>query len=228
MLHFEGDRTSALRMVRGVKNRFGAADEVGCFLLHDNGIECVADPSGLFLDQRPKPVSGTAVTVTLDGKRPMIGEVQALIGSPASGLPRRAVSGIDSSRAAMITAVLEKRASCPSAVNDIYLSTVGGMRLTDPSSDLAVALAIASAYTDLPMPDDGGRHRRGRAGRRSAPGDRHGPPAGRGRPAGVHVGRGPAGRDGRPRRVCASMPADDIGAALQVLRRDRGEWRPNP
>jgi DNA repair protein RadA/Sms len=152
VLHFEGDRTSALRMVRGVKNRFGAADEVGCFLLHDNGIECVADPSGLFLDQRPKPVSGTAVTVTLDGKRPLIGEVQALIGSPASGPPRRAVSGIDSSRAAMITAVLEKRARLPVGANDIYLSTVGGMRLTDPSSDLAVALAIASAYTDLPMP----------------------------------------------------------------------------
>ena len=113
VLHFEGDRTSALRMVRGVKNRFGAADEVGCFLLHDNGIECVADPSGLFLDQRPTPVSGTAVTVTLDGKRPLIGEVQALIGSPASGSPRRAVSGIDSSRAAMITAVLEKRAKLP-------------------------------------------------------------------------------------------------------------------
>ena len=152
VLHFEGDRTSALRMVRGVKNRFGAADEVGCFLLHDNGIECVADPSGLFLDQRPTPVSGTAVTVTLDGKRPLIGEVQALIGTPASGSPRRAVSGIDSSRAAMITAVLEKRARLPVGANDIYLSTVGGMRLTDPSSDLAVALAIASAYTDLPMP----------------------------------------------------------------------------
>jgi DNA repair protein RadA/Sms len=152
VLHFEGDRTSALRMVRGVKNRFGPADEVGCFLLHDNGIECVADPSGLFLDQRPKPVSGTAVTVTLDGKRPLIGEVQALIGSPASGSPRRAVSGIDSSRAAMITAVLEKRAKLPVGANDIYLSTVGGMRLTDPSSDLAVALAIASSFTDLPMP----------------------------------------------------------------------------
>jgi DNA repair protein RadA/Sms len=152
VLHFEGDRASALRMVRGVKNRFGAADEIGCFLLHDNGIECVADPSGLFLDQRPSPVSGTAVTVTLDGKRPLIGEVQALIGAPASGSPRRAVSGIDSSRAAMITAVLEKRARLPVGTNDIYLSTVGGMRLTDPSSDLAVALAIASAYADLPMP----------------------------------------------------------------------------
>jgi DNA repair protein RadA/Sms len=90
--------------------------------------------------------------VTLDGKRPLIGEVQALIGAPASGSPRRAVSGIDSSRAAMITAVLEKRARLPVGTNDIYLSTVGGMRLTDPSSDLAVALAIASAYADLPMP----------------------------------------------------------------------------
>lgn len=152
VLHFEGDRSSALRMVRGVKNRFGAADEVGCFLLHDNGIECVSDPSGLFLDQRPQPVSGTAVTVTLDGKRPLIGEVQALIGSAAAGTPRRAVSGIDSARAAMITAVLEKRANLKVGQNDIYLSTVGGMRLTDPSSDLAVAMAIASAYKDIAMP----------------------------------------------------------------------------
>ncbi|MGW0159827.1 DNA repair protein RadA [Mycobacterium sp. NPDC003323] len=152
VLHFEGDRTSALRMVRGVKNRFGAADEVGCFLMHDNGIECVADPSGLFRDERSAPVSGTAVTVTLDGKRPLIGEVQALIGAEKTGSPRRAVSGIDSARAAMITAVLEKRVKLPLGQHDIYVSTVGGMRLTDPSSDLAVAVAIASAYTDIAMP----------------------------------------------------------------------------
>ena len=82
VLHFEGDRSTALRMVRGVKNRFGAADEVGCFLLRDNGIECVADPSGLFLDQRAAPVPGTAVTVTLDGKRLLIGEIQAPLTSP--------------------------------------------------------------------------------------------------------------------------------------------------
>lgn len=152
VLHFEGDRTSSLRMVRGVKNRFGAADEVGCFLLHDNGIDCVSDPSGLFIDQRSTAVAGTAITVTLDGKRPMIGEVQALIGSAATGSPRRAVSGIDSSRAAMIAAVLEKRAKLTVGTNDIYLSTVGGMRLTDASSDLAVALAIASAFLDVAMP----------------------------------------------------------------------------
>jgi DNA repair protein RadA/Sms len=151
VLHFEGDRNGTLRMVRGVKNRFGAADEVGCFLLHDNGIDGIADPSNLFLEQRPAPVAGTAITVTLDGKRPLIGEVQALLATPC-GSPRRAVSGIDHARAAMITAVLEKHARLTIAVNDIYLSTVGGMRLTDPSSDLAVAIALASAYADLPLP----------------------------------------------------------------------------
>ena len=152
VLHFEGDRNSLLRMVRGVKNRFGAADEVGCFVLQDNGIEGVADPSGLFLDQRPEPVAGTAITVTLDGKRPLVGEIQALLATPSGGAPRRAVSGIDHSRAAMIAAVLEKHCRLKIAVNDVYLSTVGGMRLTDPSSDLAVAVALASAYANLPMP----------------------------------------------------------------------------
>jgi DNA repair protein RadA/Sms len=152
VLHFEGDRSGSLRMVRGVKNRFGAADEVGCFVLHDNGIEDVADPSNLFLDQRPAPVPGTAITVTLDGKRPLIGEVQALLAAPTGGSPRRAVSGIDHARASMITAVLEKHAKLNIAINDIYLSTVGGMRLTDPSSDLAVATALASAYANLPLP----------------------------------------------------------------------------
>ena len=154
VLHFEGDRNTALRIVRGIKNRFGAADEVGCFLLQDNGIECVADPSGLFLDQRPEPVPGTAITVTLDGKRPLIGEVQSLLAKPANpGAPRRAaVSGIDQARVAMIIAVLEKRAMVPIGAMDIYLSTVGGMRLTDPSSDLAVAMAMASAFTTRALP----------------------------------------------------------------------------
>jgi DNA repair protein RadA/Sms len=153
VLHFEGDRNSPLRMVRGVKNRFGAADEVGCFMLQDNGIECIADPSGLFLDQRPVPVPGTAVTVALDGKRPIIGEIQALLAyRPEHAQPRRAVSGVDSSRAAMIAAVLERRASLKISATDVYLSTVGGMRLMDPSADLAVAMAMASAYADLPLP----------------------------------------------------------------------------
>lgn len=147
VLHFEGDRNSTLRMVRGVKNRFGAADEVGCFLLQDKGIEGVSDPSGLFLDQRDEPVPGTAVTVTLDGKRPLIGEIQALLTAPPyeKASRRIVVSGMDQSRVSMISAVLHKRASVPIGLLDIYLSTVGGMRLNDPSSDLAVAAAMASA-----------------------------------------------------------------------------------
>ena len=217
VLHFEGDRTSSLRMVRGVKNRFGAADEVGCFQLHENGIECVADPSGLFRDQRPKPVSGTAVTVTLDGKRPLIGEVQALIGAPASGSPRRAVSGIDSSRAAMITAVLEKRARLPVGANDIYLSTVGGMRLTDPSADLAVALAIASSCMDLPMPAAAiAIGEVGLAGdlRRVTGMDRRLAEAAR---LGFTSAVVPPGVTAVPSGL-RTIPADNIGAALRVLR----------
>lgn len=218
VLHFEGDRASALRLVRGVKNRFGAADEVGCFLLHDNGIEGVSDPSGLFLDQRPKPVSGTAVTVTLDGKRPMIGEVQALIGAPASGTPRRAVSGIDSARAAMITAVLEKRARLPVGTNDIYLSTVGGMRLTDSSSDLAVALAIASAYIDLALPATAvAIGEVGLAGdlRRVTGMDRRLAEAAR---LGFTTAIVPAGVV-KPPAGLRTVAADDITSALQALRR---------
>jgi DNA repair protein RadA/Sms len=151
VLHFEGDRATTLRMVRGIKNRFGAADEVGCFLLHENGIEGVADPSGLFRDERPAPVAGSAITVTLDGKRPLLGEVQALVASSSANNPRRATSGLDSSRTAMILAVLEKRAGLKVSDKDVYLSTVGGMRLTDPSSDLAVAAAIASSDVEIPM-----------------------------------------------------------------------------
>ena len=225
VLHFEGDKTSTLRMVRGVKNRFGAADEVGCFMLHDNGIDCVADPSGLFLDQRPAPVSGTAVTVTLDGKRPLIGEVQALIAVPTTSTPRRAVSGIDSARAAMITAVLEKRANLRVGPCDIYLSTVGGMRLTDPSSDLAVALAIASAYADLPLPTTaiaigevglaGDLRRVSGMERRLAEAARLGftcavvPPGVKTVPIGLRA-----------------IAADNITAAMKVLDGDRGEGRP--
>jgi DNA repair protein RadA/Sms len=151
VLHFEGDRATTLRMVRGIKNRFGAADEVGCFLLHENGIEGVADPSGLFRDQRPTPVAGSAITVTLDGKRPLLGEVQSLVAPTAAANPRRATSGLDSSRTAMILAVLEKRAGVKLSDKDVYLSTVGGMRLTDPSADLAIAAAIASSDVEIPI-----------------------------------------------------------------------------
>jgi DNA repair protein RadA/Sms len=217
VLHFEGDRASSLRMVRGIKNRFGAADEVGCFLLHDNGIEGVVDPSGLFRDQRPKPVPGTAITVTLDGKRPLIGEVQALIGPLANGTPRRAVSGIDSSRAAMITAVLDKHASLAVGGRDIYLSTVGGMRLTDPSADLAVAVAISSSCMGLPMPATAvAIGEVGLAGdlRRVTGMDRRLAEAAR---LGFTCAVVPPGVASASAELSA-IPADNIGSALRVLR----------
>ncbi len=153
VLHFEGDKNSTLRMVRGVKNRFGAADEVGCFELRDDGIAGIPDPSGLFLHHRDGAVPGTAVTVTMDGKRPLLGELQALVVESALPSPRRAVSGLDSSRVAMILAVLERHAGLKIGKNDVYVATVGGMRVIEPASDLALALAVASAISGRPLRD---------------------------------------------------------------------------
>jgi DNA repair protein RadA/Sms len=152
VLSFEGDRHSRLRLVRAVKNRYGPADEVGCFDLHDCGIDGVTDPSGLFLTRHAEPVPGTCVTVTIEGKRPLIAEVQALVGAVGQPYPRRTTSGVDSARLAMVLAVLDKRARVSVIKNDVYASTVGGMRLTEPAADLATALAITSAMLDLPLP----------------------------------------------------------------------------
>lgn len=152
VLHFEGDRHSRLRMVRAVKNRYGPTDEVGCFDFADNGLQSLADPSGLFLTQRAEPVAGSCVTVTLEGKRPLLAEVQALVAQSSLASPRRATSGLDSSRLAMVLAVLERRGKLPLAKQDVYASTVGGVRLREPAADLAAALAIASSLTDTPLP----------------------------------------------------------------------------
>ncbi|HEY2724498.1 MAG TPA: DNA repair protein RadA [Pseudonocardiaceae bacterium] len=148
VLQFEGDRHSTLRMVRGIKNRFGPADEVGCFELADTGIVELPDPSGLFLTRRERPVAGTAVTVAVEGKRPLPGEVQALVAESSLANPRRAVSGLDSARVAMILAVTERRAGIRLTGSDVYTATVGGMRVVEPAADLAVALAVASAARD--------------------------------------------------------------------------------
>ena len=154
VLHFEGDRHSTLRMIRAVKNRFGPADEVGCFALTSGGIEGIADPSGLFLSRRPEPVAGTCVTVTVEGRRPMLAEVQALVATSQLQNPRRAVSGLDAQRVAMVLAVTERRGGVRLATNDVYCATVGGIRVTEPATDLALALAVASAVDDRPLPTD--------------------------------------------------------------------------
>jgi DNA repair protein RadA/Sms len=152
VVQFEGERHSRLRLVRAVKNRYGPTDEVGCFDLSDVGIVGLADPSGLFLSQRDATVSGTCVTVALEGRRPLLTEVQALVAPSTLPSPRRTTSGLDSSRVAMLMAVLQRRARLPLQSFDTYVSTVGGVRVTEPAADLAIALAVASAGHDTPVP----------------------------------------------------------------------------
>lgn len=155
VLAFEGDRHSTLRMVRGVKNRFGPADEVGCFELRDAGIVGMPDPSGLFLARfGGPPVPGTAVTVVMDGRRPLPAELQALVTGKDIPSPRRAVSGLDNARVAMLLAVLEKRGGVKLHDAEVYAATVGGMRVVEPAADLALAMAITSARRDVALPAD--------------------------------------------------------------------------
>jgi DNA repair protein RadA/Sms len=151
VLHFEGDRHSRLRMVRGVKNRYGPSDEVGCFDLADDGITGLPDPSGLFLSQQAEPVPGTCVTVALEGKRPLVAELQALVAASSLASPRRTTSGLDGGRVAMVLAVLARRAGIAVHNADVYAATVGGVRLTEPATDLGLALAVAGAARNDPL-----------------------------------------------------------------------------
>src|SRR6266702_5502122 len=154
VLQFEGDRHSALRLVRGLKNRFGAADEVGCFEMHEGGIAGLADPSGLFLTRYAEPTPGTCVTVAMEGRRALVTEVQALIGAQVAGSPRRTVSGLDSARLAMVLAVLQRRTNVRLTDREVFAATVGGIRVVEPAADLGMALAVASATHDLPLAAD--------------------------------------------------------------------------
>lgn len=156
VLHFDGDARGQLRLVRALKNRFGPTDEFGCFELGERGLTGLPDPSGLFLSERTDPVPGTCVTVTLEGRRPLLAEVQTLVCDTGSDQlpPRRVVSGLDSARVGMLLAVLQRRAGLSVARRDVFAATVGGVRLTEPSVDLAVGLAVASAIADLSVPPD--------------------------------------------------------------------------
>ncbi len=153
VLHFEGDRNSRFRMVRAMKNRFGPVDEVGCFDLSSQGIVAVTDPTGLFVEDHHGQVSGTCVAVTMEGRRPLLAEVQALVTPSALERPRRTTSGLESSRVAMVLAVLQQHCGIRLHAHDVFASTVGGARLHDPASDLPVAVALATAtYSTLPPP----------------------------------------------------------------------------
>ncbi|MDI6909467.1 DNA repair protein RadA [Nocardioides sp.] len=152
VLHFEGDRESRFRMVRAMKNRFGPVDEVGCFDLGPEGITAVTDPTGVFVESHHSRVPGTCVAVTMEGRRPLLAEVQALVTHTSAERPRRTTSGLDSSRVAMVTAVLQQHCGVHLHTRDVFASTVGGARIADPASDLAVAVALTSASRGLAAP----------------------------------------------------------------------------
>ncbi len=152
VLAFDGDKHSGFRMVRATKNRYGPADEVGCFEMAESGILEVPDPSGLFTSTHSEPVPGTCVSVTLEGRRPLLAELQALVAPSVLPQPRRTVHGLDPGRLAMVLAVLERRCYVGLAKADVYVSTVGGAKVSDPSADLAAAVAIASAAGNTTVP----------------------------------------------------------------------------
>lgn len=152
VLSFEGDQHHALRLVRCTKNRFGPAHEVGCFEMTEAGLEPLADPSRLFLSARGSGVPGVACTVSLEGRRPLVTEVQALVVPTALALPRRIAQDLDPGRLAILVAVLERRARVSLSGQDVFAATAGGIRLTEPAADLAVCLALASAAKDWQVP----------------------------------------------------------------------------
>ncbi len=154
VLYFEGDRGHQFRILRAVKNRFGPTDEIGVFEMTDHGLVEVPNPSELFLAERRGNVSGTAVFAGIEGTRPVLVEVQALVSPSPLATPRRAVVGWDSGRLAMILAVLEARCGLAFAGNEVYLNVAGGLRISEPAADLAVAAALVSSLSGRPVPED--------------------------------------------------------------------------
>ncbi|WP_419815753.1 DNA repair protein RadA [Glacieibacterium sp.] len=153
VLYFEGERSHQYRILRAVKNRFGGTDEIGVFAMGADGLEEVANPSSLFLTDRDRPVVGTVVFPALEGTRPVLCEIQALVVRLASGAtPRRAVVGWDSGRLSMILAVLEARCGLSFSACEVYLNVAGGLKVQDPAADLAVAVALVSALTEVVVP----------------------------------------------------------------------------
>lgn len=151
VLYFEGDRHMTYRILRAVKNRYGSTNEIGVFNMTQRGLEQVDNPSMMMLSGRPKNVSGTAVTCVMEGTRPILAEIQALVTTTGFGNPRRMSTGYDYNRVALLLAVLEKRAGYYFSNLDVYVNVVGGLRLDEPAADLAVAVALISSLKDVPL-----------------------------------------------------------------------------
>lgn len=168
VLYFEGDQHTSYRILRAAKNRFGATNEIGVFEMQDFGLAEVENPSKMLLSGRPDDAPGTCVTCVMEGMRPVLAEIQALVVSSPAGNPRRTSNGFDYNRAAMLMAVLEKRGGLKVSACDAYLNIIGGLWLDEPAADLAAVVALASSYLDRPVPGGFGSHRRSWAYRRAA------------------------------------------------------------
>lgn len=154
VLYFEGDPKTSYRMLRAAKNRFGSTNEIGVFEMAENGLKEVPNPSQVLLDGRPEGASGTCVACVMEGTRPLLAEVQALVGKTSFNVPKRTADGFDYNRAALLLAVAEKRAGLKLGVFDAYINVIGGLQLDEPGADLPVILAVASSYCDKPIPAD--------------------------------------------------------------------------
>jgi DNA repair protein RadA/Sms len=153
VLYFEGDTHSSFRLVRAMKNRFGAANELGVFAMTERGLKGVTNPSALFLSQHREPVPGSAVVATLEGSRPLLVEIQALVDPVQGGTPRRLAVGLDAQRLALLLAVLHRHGDVETAGYDVFVNAVGGVRIQEPAADLAVLLAVYSSLRNKPLPD---------------------------------------------------------------------------
>jgi len=154
VLYFEGDSNASYRLLRAVKNRFGSANEIGVFEMADRGLVEVPNPSKMLLDGRPEGASGTCVACVMEGTRPILAEVQALVTKTSFNVPRRTSDGFDFNRAALLLAVAEKRAGLKLSAFDAYINVIGGLQLDEPGADLPLALAVASSYRDQPIDGD--------------------------------------------------------------------------
>lgn len=153
VLYFEGERSTSFRILRSAKNRFGSTNEIGVFEMQQNGLKCVPNPSEVLLSGRPVNAPGTCVTCVIEGSRPILAEVQALV-SPSQYNPSKRSNGIDYNRVSMLIAVLEKRGGIPVSNCDAYVNVIGGISLDEPAADLAAILSMTSSYTDKPLPDN--------------------------------------------------------------------------
>jgi DNA repair protein RadA/Sms len=151
VITFEGDPQGRYRILRATKNRFGATDEIGVFQMLEEGLREVPNPSESFLAERPAGAPGSAGAASLEGSRPLLVEVQALVGGSGAAMPRRVATGLDGQRVAMLLAVVEKRLGLPLGVCDVFLNVAGGLRIAEPAADLAAVAAVLSSYRDRPL-----------------------------------------------------------------------------